>query len=625
MKVLRPKLKDVVTDSISNRYLVPDLQRDFKWGPLQIRSLLASVIGGQPIGSLLVASHILLDRDSQEDVPSTTLRRVGEPNKKQPAYVLDGQQRLIALMSGFQSPTRGNDPPWVRQRVGLIWALNFDRWITSLQGRPGLGTDDPELIESAIQSVRRCKVSRGKSSVTLNSASVKCLKDAQGTPPKFVCPLWYFTYDGVRSPEFEKFLELFRAAYPTDIDLVERIIWQVRQVRTFIVPVIKMDSCSAMRAAQIFRRINQKGEDITGADLVCSQFFLHDSTLRSTMREMQKQCDDGLKCDSGPNVSMAFAGVFEEDLLRMAVCAGTPEGVTPDVRSDRLLVAVRSKDGVARIREGVSRLQVVIPRVAEILNKCGVSRRDKWPVDATVQALTAALAYHQGIISTKAKQRTSDGRPDIISDARNHGTWNDRLARWWWHQTLLTTASSGRVTVVDLFEDLHSALSGNDLSKFEMRSTFEDYGLSGPLTACPRQGSARPGQSLTLAIECLLRRLGLKDFSSSLEMQVVDDQLDMHHLFPKDWAKRKKILGVDCLANLTLMSAVTNRNHIRALGPREFIEQLLSQAQDQKAQVVKMLVSHGIEEHAYLNGDFPGFIAHRVAWFDARLGEIGGH
>jgi hypothetical protein len=38
-----------------------------------------------------------------------------------------------------------------------------------------------------------------------------------------------------------------------------------------------------------------------------------------------------------------------------------------------------------------------------------------------------------------------------------------------------------------------------------------------------------------------------------------------------------------------------------------------------------MLVSHGIEEHAYLNGDFPGFIAHRVAWFDARLGEIGGH
>ena len=108
-------------------------------------------------------------------------------------------------------------------------------------------------------------------------------------------------------------------------------------------------------------------------------------------------------------------------------------------------------------------------------------------------------------------------------------------------------------------------------------------------------------------------------------MQVVDDQLDMHHLFPKDWAKRKKILGVDCLANLTLMSAVTNRNHIRALGPREFIEQLLSQAQDQKAQVVKMLVSHGIEEHAYLNGDFPGFIAHRVAWFDARLGEIGGH
>ncbi len=619
MKVLRPKLKDVVTDSISNRYLVPDLQRDFKWGPLQIRSLLASVIGGQPIGSLLVASHILLDRDSQEDVPSTTLRRVGEPNKKQPAYVLDGQQRLIALMSGFQSPTRGNDPPWVRQRVGLIWVLNFDRWITSLKGRPDLSPDDPELIESAIQSVRRRKVSRGKPSITLNSASVDCLKKAQANQPEFVCPLWYFTYEGVRSPEFEKFIDLFRAAYPTDANLVECMVSQVRKVRTFIVPVIKMDSCSAMRAAQIFRRINQKGEDITGADLVCSQFFLHDSTLRSTMREMQKQCDDGL------DGSMAFAGVLEEDLLRMAVCAGTPEGVTPDIRSERLLVAVRSKDGVARIREGISRLQVVIPRVAEILRLCGVSRRDKWPVDTTVQALTAALAYHQGIISTKANQRTLDGRPNIISDARNHGTWNDRLTRWWWHQTLLNTMSSRRVTVIDLFADLHVALSGNDLSKFEMRPTFEDYGLNELLISCPRQGSARPGQSLTLAIECLLRHLSLKDFSSGLEMQVVDDQLDMHHLFPKDWAKRKKILGVDCLANLTLMSAVTNRNHIRALGPREFIEQLLSQAQDRKAQVLKMLGSHGIEEHAYLNGDFPGFIAHRVAWFDARLGEIGGH
>jgi hypothetical protein len=443
----------------------------------------------------------------------------------------------------------------------------------------------------------------------LNSASVQCLKDAQRKQPKFVCPLWYFTYDGVRRPEFEKFLELFRAAYPTDVDLVERIIWQVRQVRTFIVPVIKMDSCSAMRAAQIFRRINQKGEDITGADLVCSQFFLHDSTLRSTMREIQKQCDDGLKCDSGPNVSMAFAGVLEEDLLRMAVCAGTPDGVTPDLRLERLLVAVRSKDGVARICDGVSRLQVVIPRVAQILALCGVSRRDKWPIDATVQALTAALACHK----------------KINSDTKNWGTWNGRLVQWWWHHTLLNVASLRRLTVVDLFEELNAALSSNDLSKFEMRSTFEDYDLADLLISCPRRGSARPGQSLTLAVECLLRRLRLKDFSSGLEMQVTDDALDMHHLFPKDWANRKGIPGVDCLANLTMMHADTNRKDIRALGPREFIDRLLSQAQDRKAQVAKMLASHGIDEYAYLSGDFRGFLSHRLAWFDARLGEMRFH
>ena len=600
MKVLNARLKDVLTDSISNRYLVPDLQRDFKWGPLQIRSLLASVIGGQPIGSLLVASHILLE---DSEVPSTTLRRTGEPKGKgQPSYVLDGQQRLIALMSGFQSPTRGNDPPWVRQRVGLIWVLNFDKWIGSLKDRPGSLPDDPELIESAIQSVRRGQLSDGKPTLTLDIASRKCLQEAQ-EKNKFVCPLWRFTYEGVRSPEFDKFIELFRAAYRTDGELVDRIIWQVEQVRKFIVPIIKIDSCSAMRAAQIFRRINQKGEDITSSDLVCSQFFLHDKKLRSTMRNMQEQCNKGL------NGSMAFAGVFEEDLLRMAVCAGAPEGVTPDIRSERLLAAVRSEDGVARIRKGVSRLQVVIPRVAEILARCGVSRRDKWPIDATVQALTAALACHE----------------KINSDTKNWGSWNGRLIQWWWHHTLLNVASSRRLTVVDLFEELNAALSGNDLSKFELRSTFADYDLGELLTSYPRQGSARPGQSLTLAIECLLRSLRLKDFSSGIEMQVADDPLDLHHLFPKDWANRKGIFGVDCLANLTMMSAKTNRNHIKALGPREFRDQLLSQAPDRKAQVAKMLASHGIDEYAYLSGDFRGFLSHRLAWFDARLGEMRFH
>jgi hypothetical protein len=117
----------------------------------------------------------------------------------------------------------------------------------------------------------------------------------------------------------------------------------------------------------------------------------------------------------------------------------------------------------------------------------------------------------------------------------------------------------------------------------------------------------------------------LKDFSSGLEMQVTDDALDMHHLFPKDWANRKGIPGVDCLANLTMMHADTNRKDIRALGPREFIDRLLSQAQDRKAQVAKMLASHGIDEYAYLSGDFRGFLSHRLAWFDARLGEMRFH
>ena len=91
---------------VANKLLLPNFQRDFIWEKDQQRALVASLLNGIPIGSILILN------DSK---PEFAARGMGTRipitvNGETCDYLLDGQQRLTSLYAALADPYGG--APW---------------------------------------------------------------------------------------------------------------------------------------------------------------------------------------------------------------------------------------------------------------------------------------------------------------------------------------------------------------------------------------------------------------------------------------------------------------------------------------------------------------------------------
>jgi hypothetical protein len=103
---------------------VPDIQRPFVWGTREVRSLLASVLAGVPIGGMLFGRGA--DGGDQtvagKQVPGQRASDAAAvPNRWR---VLDGRQRLTALSIGFQPFIQGGGSPFIQSQP--VWFLQLD-------------------------------------------------------------------------------------------------------------------------------------------------------------------------------------------------------------------------------------------------------------------------------------------------------------------------------------------------------------------------------------------------------------------------------------------------------------------------------------------------------------------
>ena len=607
--VQSPPLTKVVSQAMKSRYIVPDLQRDFRWGRERIRSLLASVIASQPIGSLLLVKAIQLTRgEAASGVTLTRTRPGASVAKDGDPYVLDGQQRLVALIAGFRSPTQGRVSDWFESRAGLIWQLDLDLWMKQLEEDKDADLQDVRLIERSIvytnPSVRnRPRINTNGVKWTLNVVTKDCMAKAT-KKERFRLPLWCLLKQDPASSsaiarEVEKFKRAFFDRYNAlgQLQNAEKIFQQLLEIRAFKVPIIMLKECSAIRAAAIFTQINRKGLPLASADLICSQFFVHDRDLRSSIRELQAICD-------GRTLpSTALKGIFEEDLLRIAVAVSAGQESISDFDSNRLLRQVERKEGVDAIGNGVNAIRPALKFAAEILGECGISDRESWPIDSLQHSLIAVLARHPSIF-TAAK----GGGP---------GPWKYRFIKWWWKENLRQILEVRRPKTSVITADLDRAVNSVDQGFFSPIPTFSEMNLRGALLKDPYS------ISLSRLVASLLRTLDLPDFHSHSRMNSGYQSLDLHHIFPKAWAKTSGIPDVNCLANLTLMESTTNQNIIRAKSPAVLMEELLDGAEDARPRLSEILKKHGILESAYLANDFKEFLEFRLDWFDERLKRVG--
>ena len=107
-------LKDILRDADDGKLQLPDFQRDYVWADEDVRSLIASIAKGFPVGALLT-----LETGSEVSFKPRLI--VGVPEKKvEPSeLLLDGQQRITSL---YQSTFSG-EPVRTRLRKKKVEVL----------------------------------------------------------------------------------------------------------------------------------------------------------------------------------------------------------------------------------------------------------------------------------------------------------------------------------------------------------------------------------------------------------------------------------------------------------------------------------------------------------------------
>lgn len=85
-------LKDIIRKVDEGKLQLPDFQRDYVWGDEDVKSLIASIAKGFPVGALLT-----LETGGEVEFRPRMLAGV-EPKDIHPSeLLLDGQQRITSL------------------------------------------------------------------------------------------------------------------------------------------------------------------------------------------------------------------------------------------------------------------------------------------------------------------------------------------------------------------------------------------------------------------------------------------------------------------------------------------------------------------------------------------------
>lgn len=240
-KIDDPDLADLLRGIDEGRVALPNFQRDFDWSDSDIRSLLATVINGWPMGSLL-----LIEGDTTtEDFYSPRAFQDAPPVSGVPeTIVLDGQQRLTSLYHALY------------ERSDLVYAVKIGE---------GLEWSQIDSVDAAMRTFRRKVWEREYKS------------------PKVQWSRRLLPISALRSASD---FYAWRDAATQDPDEIVAITNLYRNhlagLHRYRVPALRIDKGMPPAAvARIFERVNKTGQRLGVFDLMVAKSFTTSFNLRT--------------------------------------------------------------------------------------------------------------------------------------------------------------------------------------------------------------------------------------------------------------------------------------------------------------------------------------------------------
>jgi len=517
------KLLDKVRDGTIQ---LPEFQREWVWEDDRIKSLIASVSLGYPIGALMFL------QTGNQDVRFQSRSVAGAPpaSNQPEQLLLDGQQRITSLFqvlaSGQVVETQDDHKKPIKRwyYIDIMTALN-----------PAVDRDEASISVPETRQVRTLH------DIKLDLSTVELEWENRLFPLRLVFG------DG---SELRRWLRAFARHGTTEGTeerdardrLMDRFDAEVIQgFENYLVPTIVLGKESPKDAVcQVFEKVNTGGVSLTVFELLTATFAADDFDLREDWKRIQSAM-----AAKNP----VLKAIDNTDFLQTITLLATYErrlrwdqdalGSASDDESRGPAVSCKRRDVLRLSLEDYNRWKDEAVRGYEDAGRMLVSQYFFSPKDLPYRTQLVPLA---AIFARLGQKSESEGI-------------RAKLRRWYWSGVFGELYGSSAET--RFARDLPQVLQwvdGGPEPDTVSQAVFSPGRLH---TMRSRQSAAYKG------LYALLMRDGARDFQTGDTIQFAtyfNDQIDIHHIFPQGWFKDQGITNplMDSVVNKTPLSKRTN-------------------------------------------------------------------
>jgi hypothetical protein len=602
-------LKTLLSSCEEGKLQLPDFQRSWVWEEDRIKSLIASVSRGFPMGALMALDSradgaAVFARRPIEGAPTST----GTVNPEQ--LLLDGQQRMTSL---YQSCMR-------QQVVTTITAKKrvVKRWFyIDIQKSLAMDSDREQAI-FGVPEDRSLKTNFDKD-ILLDLSSRK-LEFEQ------------LMYPLNRAFDWDAWQEDFGDYWIAKGDASKRELFKrfknevLTNFTEYQVPVIALGGDTSHEAVcLVFEKVNTGGKALDAFELLTAMYAAQGHKLRDdwlgtegTVGLQGRLANFGRAAEQKVGV---LAGVSSTDFLQAIALLHTKErrleamadkskkeGEWPAVRATRQSLLDLPLASYLKYREAV---ESGFKKTAKFLRQKHIFRVLDLPYQSQLVPLAAIFAE--------------------IGDRSEHATNMEKIARWYW---------------CGIFGELYGSAAESRFARDILEVPGWIDGGAEPITV--QEGSLRSDRLLTMrtrqsaaykGLHALLMQEGAKDFRSGQAFDhtvFFDEGVDIHHIFPEDWCKKQNIVPkvYDTVVNKTPLGYRTNRI-IGGVAPSKYLHKLehgsaKSNGKPDDPPIERetldgYLRSHCIPVEALRADDFAAFMTARQTSLLALISKATGH
>lgn len=552
-------IADILKEINNGIIQLPDFQRGWVWDDYRIKSLIASISNSYPVGALMFLEY------GGESVRFKYRPFNGLRNEEQPdILVLDGQQRLTSIFSSMFFKGAVETKTEKNKEIKRYYYLNIEKCLN----------DSVDRVD-AILSIPENKIihSNFGKNIELDLST----REKEFENHMFPLNIIYSPSDCMKwQNSYQKYHNYNCDILDKYVDFNENIILPMQMYK---VPVITLDKKTPKEAVcQVFENVNTGGVSLTVFELVTAIFAADNFELRKDWDSRHE--------------------ILEQEAVLSEVSA--TDFLTAITLISRYYIKQNGGEAISCKKKDVLKITLTeYKKYADILTE-GFIRCSKFLKEQRI--FTARdLPYSTQLIPMSVIFA-------ILNNKSQDSIVKDKISKWYWCGVLGEMYGGANETryANDVSGMMDWINNGNEPDTVQ-RAYFNPTRL---LTLQTRLSASYKG------IMALILKKGCLDFISGTPMDFtvfVDENTDIHHIFPKAYCVDKKIdkRKWNSIINKTPLFVRTNRI-IGGNAPSKYMKKIEKDNHVTKDDLDNFVSTHLIDVNYIRNDKFDEYFVGRA-------------